>query len=459
MLVVATRRRSSTLTISAFTSLLIAALIVALCDVQPVFAQATAGTGTVQRGLRLGSVYDGVRDRNPRAFAARALATAAGARVSPAGTLPDPEVQLGFMNYRLPGLRPMDPLGMVQLQVMQMIPLGGKLPLSTRIAGHEAVAERERAANVAWELRTRAATVFYELYAAEQAIAIATGTQRLVNDVASIAKSMYEVGEGSQADLLRAQVESARMTEEIMRMEAMRLAAVAKLTALLDQPGDTAFEAAVLPVFPATTPAPDSLLAQALRSQPMIRVGEAEVAAADAMSARARRELLPDLVVGIQYAQRRSDMGTERTGSLMLGASVPVFAGRRQLKWREEADAMRAMTVADLSWMKADTKGRIGELLANLQRAKRLTDLYLRTVLPQAEAAVTSAVSAYRVGRVDFMNVLDNRMTVNRYLQELVTLRMEEGQAWAELEMLTGRELFDPWSMATPANRGGGNDE
>jgi outer membrane protein TolC len=137
---------------------------------------------------------------------------------------------------------------------------------------------------------------------------------------------------------------------------------------------------------------------------------------------------------------------------------VPIFARSRQLKWREEADAMRAMSNADLSWMKADTRGRIGEILATLNRARRLADLYTQTVLPQAEAAVTSAVSAYRVGRIDFMNVLDNRMTVNRYLQEVVTLRMEEGQAWAELEMLTGRELFDPWTVATP-NKGGGNND
>ena len=408
--------------------------------------------------LRLGAVYAALQERNPKAAAARLLADAVAARVSPAGTLPDPEVQLGFMNYRVPALRPMDPLGMVQLQVMQMLPIGGKLPLSSRIAGFQAEAARERAADVSWEQRSRAAMAFYELYAAEQGIAIATSTRRLVQDVASIAQSMYEVGEGNQSDLLRAQIEVARMNEDIARMEAMRAAAAAKLNALLDQPAHAVVAAVALPAFPEAAPSVDSIFQLAVRSRPMIRAGEADVAAAEVMAVRARRELLPDLVVGVQYAQRSAEMGTERMGSLMLGASVPLFARSRQLKWREEADAMRAMSNADLNWMKADTRGRIGEILATLNRARRLVDLYTQTVLPQAEAAVTSAVSAYRVGRIDFMNVLDNRMTVNRYRQELVTLRMEEGQAWAELEMLTGRELFDPWSVATP-NRGGGNDE
>ncbi len=141
-------------------------------------------------------------------------------------------------------------------------------------------------------------------------------------------------------------------------------------------------------------------------------------------------------------------MGTERMGSLMLGASLPLFAGRRQLKWREEADAMRAMSEADLAWMKADTRGRITEVMAMLTSARRLGQLYRTTVLPQAEAAARSAVAAYRVGRVDFMTVLDDRMTINRYRMELVALQAEEGKAWAELEMLSGRELLDARTVA-----------
>ncbi len=407
---------------------------------------------TVRR-LRLGAVYAGVRDRNPKAAAARSLADAVASRVPAAGLLPDPQVQLGFMNYALPALRPMDRLGMVQVQVMQMLPLGGKLPLSGRIASHQAAAERERAADVAWELRTRAAMAFYEGWAAEQGIAIATGTRRLVQDIARMAQSMYEVGEGSQADVLRAQVETARMTEEIARMEAMRSAAAARLNALLDEPATATIGVAVLPLFPAVVPPVDSVFGMALRSRPMIRAGEAEVAAADAMALRARRELIPDLVVGVQYAQSNAEMGTDRMGSLMLGASIPLWAGRRQLKWRDEADAMRAMSAADFAYMKADTRGRVGQAIATLDRARRLVDLYTATILPQAEAAVASAVAAYRVGRVDFMTVLDNRMTVSRYREELVKLQAEQGTSWAELEMLAGRELFDPWSVSTPSGR------
>ena len=71
-------------------------------------------------------------------------------------------------------------------------------------------------------------------------------------------------------------------------------------------------------------------------------------------------------------------------------------------------------------------------------------------MLPQAEATVSSALSAYRVGSVDFMTLLDDRMTVNKYRQELSVLEADQGKSWAELEMLTGRVLFDANDVTRP---------
>ena len=77
--------------------------------------------------------------------ATQALVRAAQARVPGATRPPDPQLQLGFMNYALAGLAPMATLGMTQLQLMQMVPLGGKLALAGRVAGAQASATGERA--------------------------------------------------------------------------------------------------------------------------------------------------------------------------------------------------------------------------------------------------------------------------------------------------------------------------
>ena len=55
-------------------------------------------TSRVNERLRLADVYERVLSRGPKVAAARALADAAATRVTGASLLPDPEVQLGFMN-------------------------------------------------------------------------------------------------------------------------------------------------------------------------------------------------------------------------------------------------------------------------------------------------------------------------------------------------------------------------
>lgn len=409
-------------------------------------AIATAGAqerGVGAQALRLGELYEEARRESPRAEAARALVRAAEARVSSAKRPPDPQLQFGFMNYTLPGLRPMDVLGMTQLQLMQMVPLAGKLRLSGRVASSQASAQSERARDVEWELRSEVAMAFYDLYATDQRLAVARETLRLLQDTRRTTEVMYRVGEGRQTDVLRAQVEVARMVEDTVRMTTMRTGMAARLAALLDRPTQVSLPSPTLPAFPDSVPSIDSLVSLAETGRPMLRAGEREVEAADAQATLARREIWPDVTVGLQYGQQSGEMGTERMGSLMIGASVPIFARSRQLRMREETAAMRQMAVAELAAMRADTRARMAEAYANLTRSRNLAALYRTTVIPQTEATAASSLAAYRVGGVDFMTLLDNRMTVNTYRQELFALDAEQGKAWADLEMLVGRELFD----------------
>ena len=404
------------------------------------------------QSLSLGELYEEAQRESPRVSAAQALVRAAEARVPSAKLPPDPQLQLGFMNYTLPDFKPMDALGMTQLQLMQMVPVAGKLGLSGRVATSRASAQAERARDVQWELRSDVAMVFYDLYQTDQRLSIARETLRLLQDIRRTTEAMYRIGDGRQADVLRAQVEIARMGEDTVRMTTMRVGMAARLDALLNRRTHDLPSSPALPAFPDSVPSLDSLVALAGAGRPMLRAGEHDLETADAQVRLTRREIWPDFTVGLQYGRQSGEMGTERMASLMVGASVPVFAGRRQLRMRDEADAMRNMAAADLAAMRADTRARVADAYASLTRARNLAALYRTTVIPQAEATVASSLAAYRVGGVDFMTLLDNRMTVNRYRQELFALDAEQGKAWAELEMLVGRELFDANNANTGAS-------
>ena len=426
-----------------------AAILAALALLVPVVVAQVPADSTPPR-LTLAEVFRTLEARSPRLEAARQMAFAAEARIKPASTLSDPQLQFGLMNRNLPGLGLQDPLGMNQVQVMQMVPIAGQLGLAGRTAAAQAGAARARAAELGWELRARAAMAFYEIYQLDRTIEVSLATQVLLRDIATTARTMYSVGRGRQADVLRAQVEIDRMSEEVARMRAMRDAAAARLNALLDRPAQTTVPTPALPRFPRELASADSLERQALAGRPMLAAGALEVEAAVAAQQRARREIWPDLQLGAQYGQRPMAGATDRMISLMLGFSVPIWAGRRQLQMRREAEAMRLGAEAELNAMRTETRGRLGELTATVRRTRELRALYLTTILPQAEATVTSTLAAYQAGEVDLPMLLDAQMTVNRYRQQVFQLDAEEGAALAELEMLLGQPLFDPEQIEAP---------
>lgn len=422
-----------------------------------------------QDQLRLGELYETARLSNPGLSAARARADAARARVTSARLPADPELELAFMNRELPGLAPMPGVGMTQLTLMQMVPVAGQLGLKGSIARSQATAAAELAGEAEWEVRSAVAMAFYDLYAANRQIAVTREALRLLEDIRLTAESMYRVGEGRQADVLRAQVQIAREAEDTLRMVAMRDAMAARLEALLGVPGAEAavdrrallIRLPMLPLFPLSVPQLASLQERALAGRRMLKAGEAEASAGATSVRLAKREIWPDLRIGVAYAQGPAftamdePTSTQRMGSLMLGASVPIFARGRQLAMRKEATAMERMALFDLANMRADTRARVAAAHADLERARRLQQLYRTTVLPQAAATVQSALSAYRVGTVDFMTLLDGQMLVTNYRRDLVMLEAEEGKAWAELEMLLSDELFDPHSTAATRSPGG----
>ena len=241
------------------------------------------------------------------------------------------------------------------------------------------------------------------------------------------------------------------MDGEIRTTEAMRRAAAARLNGLLDRSADTPIPSPRLDPLPASVPDEGTLEAWAWESRPLLRRDRTAVARADLGTALAHKTIWPDFTVGLTYGQRDRGTGTERMGSAVIGFSVPVHAGARQYAAREEARASMQQAQADLSASRAEVESHIGVLVAELETAGELIDLYRDGILPEARATVESALSSYRVGRVDFMTLVDAEMSANRYESELVDLYADYGRAVAGLESVVGRALPVTASILAPA--------
>jgi outer membrane protein TolC len=398
--------------------------------------------GQEQQTLRLDELISLARERSPRVRAALGQVEATRAREAGAGLLPDPAIEVGVMNLALPEFSANMPASMAPtVGAMQTFPLGGKLSLREEIARQSTEIDLAASEEVWWEVRTEVAATFYRIFELDRQIEVMNGTLGLLENFGTIARSMYAAGTGRQADVLRANVEVARMEADIARVAAVRAGTAYRLNALLDQPVEMPVGEPVLNPLPATLPGHPALREAAMESRPALTELGMELDRAGTQRTLAEKDIWPDLRVGFQYGLGRMAGDYKSMGSASIGFSIPLYAGNRQYKARDEAAAMEGMFKARFDNALALIDARVGEVLANLDQARTLIRLYREEILPQARATVESSLSSYRVGGVDFMTLVDAQMAVNRFEGEYFALLASYGTSVAELEMTIGRDL------------------
>lgn len=388
--------------------------------------------------LRLAEVVAAARQANPMLRAARLEADAAAQRIPQAGALPDPQFQFSLDNRPVVGFGAADPMTMNSYQLTQVLPWPGKLSFGQDRARNLAQAQRLDAAQAEADLISRVSGAYYQLAYMDRALAAMGQTRDLLRSFYQVSSAMYGVGTGLQQDVLQAQVAVARMTEDITAMTQQRVAMAARLNALLARDATAPVGALELPMAEDTLPGVDSLMVLAAERRPALKAARQRALAAAAGYREARRELFPDLMIGVSYGQRPrfDDMV-----SLMIGFSIPVWARSRQLPLRHEMQAMQAAQEAQARDLYNETYARLAELRAEAVRARNLSQLYATAILPQARASVDAALASYRVGQVNFMSLVENQMTVNRYAIEGVRLLAEHHTAVAEIGALLGAGL------------------
>jgi outer membrane protein TolC len=392
--------------------------------------------------LSLGELLDLAREQSPRLKAALFRVDATRTREAEAGLLPDPTFRVGVANLALPEFSATMPASMVpSFQATQRFPIAGKRSLAEEIAHQSTEMDATRAEEVWWTVRTEAALGFYELYRLDRQAEVLRRTLGFLRDFEAVALSRYGAGTGPQADVLRAGVASVRMEADIERLFALRKGAASKLNALVSRPADTTVPSPELAPLPLEIPSLETLTGWALESRPALQGMQLAVSRAGSSKALAEKAIWPDLTVGLQYALGRMEGDPRSMGGASVGFSVPIHAGKRQKKLREEAAALERMTMAQLEDALASVNARVGQVLADLDRARTLLGLYQEEILPQARTAVESSLSSYRVGALDFMALIDAQVAVNRFEGEYFDLLASYGASVAQLEMTIGRDL------------------
>jgi outer membrane protein TolC len=373
--------------------------------------------------------------------AARFEADAVAETAPQAGALPDPVLSLGLRN------RPLDGFGTDQMMTMNWIGLSQTFPwpgnqgFGEERQGHFARAADLDADETEAALVARAKEVYFHLAYVDRALEIMASTRDLLRDFLDVTTARYAVGSGLQQDILQAQVAIARMTADITITEQNRVAMAARLNSLLGRPATEHVPSLELPE-PAGPPPPvDSLMAIAAVNRPSIRAARERALAAEAGYRAAQKNAYPDFTVALGYGQRPQ---YEDLATIEVGIRLPLWSGSKQKPRIREMEAVRSREEARELDLHNETFARLAELRAAAERSRSLSELYRTSIIPQAQGAVESALSAYRVGEVDYMTLLSNQTTVNRFETERVRLAAEYQASVAGIESLTGAAVSGP---------------
>lgn len=387
--------------------------------------------------LRIGEAVAEVRRANPMLQAGRYEADAVAETAPQAGALPDPMLSLGLRN------RPVDDFGTDPMMTMNWIGLSQTFPWpGNQGFGKERQEHFARAASLDADeteaaLVARVKEVYFHLAFMDRALAIMGSTRELLRDFLEVTSAKYAVGAGPQQDILQAQVAIARMTADITIMEQNRVAMAARLNSLLGRLATERVPSLELPEPAGPLPPVDSLMTIAAVNRPSIRAARERALAAEAGYRAAQRDMYPDFTVMLGYGQRPQ---YEDLATIEVGIRLPLWSGAKQQPKIREMEAVRSREEARELDLHNETFARLSELRAAAERARSLSELYRTSIIPQAQAAVESALSAYRVGEVDYMTLLSNQTTVNQFETERVRLAAEYQASVAGIEALTGMQ-------------------
>jgi outer membrane protein TolC len=399
----------------------------------PGISQTTAGPLPVDEAVSL------AREANPVLRAARLRADVAAERVPQAGALPDPILGFTLMNRQIKDFgSTAEPMLQNRFEFSQRLPWPGKLGFSEDRREFLASAGALDADETEQGLIARVKAVYYRIAFMDRALLIMEDTRELLREFLEVSSTLYAVGQGLQQDVLQAQVAVASMTEDITVVEQDRLATAARLNALLGRGATVQIGELELPLPGGEIPSVEALMALADEQRPGLQAARERARAAEAGYRASRRAIYPDFTVGVAYSQRPQ---FNDWLSFRVGISVPLWAGKSHTPFRREMAAMQAEEEARAIDLYNETFASIAERRAEAERSRRLLSLYATSVLPQARAAVESALSAYRVGKVDFMTLVQNELTVNRFEIESVRLAADYQRALAELEALVASDL------------------
>jgi cobalt-zinc-cadmium efflux system outer membrane protein len=353
-----------------------------------------------------------------------------------------PETQLSVQELSVGSPRPLagfnnSDFAYVGAGASQDVPYPGKRALRATVAAHRAESLHEDASAVRRRVVEALKLTYYRLAYIQQTLGILDGNDRLLGQVEKVVESRYGVGQGSQQDVLRAQLQHTKLLQEVAMHHQEKRQLEAQLKQTLNRP-QASPDIVAEPLVPTVLGRSDAdLLQQAAEQNPDLRSRRESLRGRQAQVELAHRELRPDFNVQgmVQHT------GSQFRDYYMASFGIRLPNRGRRVAELAEAEEERARAEQELQAEVQRVGSEIAQQLALLRGSEERLKIYGEGLIPQAEATFQAGIAAYESNRQDFATLLGNFLDVLELNLERRRELADHESTLARLERLTGVTL------------------
>jgi outer membrane protein, heavy metal efflux system len=407
-------------------------LPVAVAASEPVLSDALQLEGVIQIAVR----------NRAEVTASNARAEALAERPAIVGALEDPMISPSIDHYPFDMPREAGEMGEAgggqrydwSISVEQRFPLSGVRGHRRDAARADAQRAKALAANTQLDIALDAQRGFFMLLERRRMRTVLAEQEVLAQQLVEASSARYSSGNGSQAEVLRAEVEAARVRGAQQALMAQTRAAEAMLNASMGRsPTEPIPELVHVPSRESPLAAP-AAVERALLRRPELVAGEAEIDRAKAEVEVMRSMYKPMATVRVG---RSSTMAEGAGAMVMIGVSVPIWRERLRAGVAE-ARAMQRMANSDLAAMRRMVEGEAVSARESVEAMRAQYIVLEDEILPRARAATETALAAYSSGQGTLISVIESARALWEVQAEQVMAEAALGEAWARLHRSTG---------------------
>jgi outer membrane protein, heavy metal efflux system len=278
----------------------------------------------------LSALLDEATRNNPDILAARRGWQAATQVPSQVSTPPDPQVTIQHVSVGSPrpfaGFSNSD-FAYIGFGISQDLPYPGKLKLKGEAAQQDAALGREKLEAVRRSILQQVKDAYFQIAYVQQTLEVLDRNGKLLEQIEKIADGRYRVGEGSQQDVLKAQLERTKLLREVAHHHELMDTQQARLIKLLNRPPGSP-EISTEPLVETPLRYTSNELLEKVRSENPEVSSQQEMVKKQSLQVEiARKDRYPDF--SVQYMWQHTGERSRDYYMLSFSARIPIYRRRK----------------------------------------------------------------------------------------------------------------------------------